>query len=277
MAFSRILSVLAGITGALLLPLLGLAAAIALAGDLDAGLGIVFLAMAVNNLWPLGGGMVWQGQFRIRLLRREWTVDAEASSAKRIWAVFALSAVTALPFGATAPLWLLLWKFVGSALVSGRVLMWSGLVLLGVAAIARHRSELPVWRWLEEVEQTTPAVLQERMGLLLRTQQADGAVGSVGGIGAFTVGLHEHLNALEWLAAAKRRGVESPNDSFERGLQFLRSRALASGGFTVYPGGTGRLEMTNRAIVLLGDSLSDEERAKHLDFIKRCEAANRRF
>jgi hypothetical protein len=60
-----LMAVAAGLTGALLLPALGLAGAIRVAGDPEAGLGLAFVSMAVNALWPLGGGMAWEGQYRI--------------------------------------------------------------------------------------------------------------------------------------------------------------------------------------------------------------------
>ena len=74
--------------------------------------------------------------------------------------------------------------------------------------------------------------------------QASGAMGQVGGIGARTVGLHEHLEAEALLRVASERGLPGAAERHSRCLGYLVSRAEPTGGFSPYPSGLPRVEYT---------------------------------
>jgi hypothetical protein len=141
-------------------------------------------------------------------------------------------------------------------------------------ALLRRRREWPLRSWRREAEERGSAIdraqLEGRVAAIGRLQQGDGAFGHVGGIGARTAGLHETLDAERVLRAAREAGVEGAKRLHRLSLEGIARRALGAGGFAVYPGAEGRLELTARAVEALGDLLSPEALARHREFVRTC-------
>jgi hypothetical protein len=235
----------------------------------------VELSAALNALWPLGGGMVVQGTSRVRWWRWERTFDADRSLRESAAAAFALAAVTVGGFFAFAPLCAPLVVRL-APWVPGREdgLVLAALLPLLAVALLRRRREWPLRSWRREAEErrgpADPAQLAPRVAAIASLKRRDLTFGHVGGIGAMTAGLHESLDAERILRAACELGIEGAEALHRSSLEGIARRALAAGGFPVYPGADGRLELTARAVEALGDALSPEARARHRDFARAC-------
>jgi hypothetical protein len=222
----------------------------------------VTVAALLNTPAPLGGGMGAQGVYRVRLARWEWTFDLERGLGEGTLGVFLLSAFTAGGF------------FLGAPLVAA-ALQWAGPLRLGldellalaavagllVLALWLHRPELPLGRLRSQLERSgTQEEFTRAVQALARLAHEDGAFGHTGGIGARTVGLHEHLEAEALLRLAAERGTPGAAELHARCLTHLQSRAEPGGGFSPYPGGLARVEYTTRALQALRGRLDEEAR-----------------
>lgn len=232
-------------------------------GDPLAGVGLGTLSLALASLWPPGGGMAWQGTYRSRVFRAEWTQDVDRSPAQAFFASLLLAGVTTLGFAVPLPFLLLGWKY--GPHVSISALMWVAVILAVVISRLRYKPELPLRKWLE-----SPGDFAARALMVESLAQPDGGIGHVGGIGAFTVGLHDHLNGLEVLLACAAAGAKVKAALLERARVYLQSQALPEDGFCLYPGAHGRLEATVRALKLVGNRLDAASIARHRAFIASC-------
>jgi hypothetical protein len=218
--------------------------------------GIVALlaaSAALNSFWPLGGGMAVDGAFASRFGPRDYVFDARRSVRERFLGPFTM---TLSSFGCfflgLAPLGLA-WRLAQPSGLARELFAVGALLVLVVVGLARHKSEAPLWRWREELEAGVlpdAAGWKKRLEALARIARLDGSLGHVGGVGAATVGLHEHLDALEILQQAAQGGVAGASELLEKGLKHLESRRVA-GGFPVYPGCEPRTAFTERAERLL--------------------------
>jgi hypothetical protein len=229
---------------------LGLAVPIALAATLlraaGAGpigsIGLVAASAALNSIWPLGGGMVVDGAYRTRFAHWEWTHDAQRSRRERFLGPFGLSAITLGGFLLPLPLLVLGFWIAGPfgevAVERGAV---GALAALVIAGFARYRPEVALGKLKGD-----PKALSR----LARVAHADGSIGNVGGIGARTVGLHEHLDAIEVLQAAVAANAPGAKEQLAKALAYLRARREGD-GFPAYPGARPRADITERAQAML--------------------------
>jgi hypothetical protein len=261
-----------GILGALVLPILLLAAELHRVGDPVALVGLLAWSGALSSIWPLGGGMLALGTYRSRVIRWEWTHDVDRSAGEAFLAGLTLGGVTAVGFLVYLPLLGEIWLSFGTSL-STTALAWGAIAAMIVVTALRYRRESPLYLWSERIEsgESVPREELERwFRAIAALMRPDGAVGHLGGIGAFTVGLHEHLDAERILRAASEAGIAGAAAVHGRALDFLAARARSDGGFPAYPGGEGRLELTARAARALGDRLTAEQREAHRAFARRC-------
>jgi hypothetical protein len=235
----------------------------------------VELSAALNALWPWGGGMVVQGTSRVRWGWWERTFDADRGVGESVAGALALAMVTVGGFFIYAPLCAPVVAHLAPR-VPGREdgLVLAALVPLLAVALLRRRREWPLRAWRREAEAPGGGAdrerLEARVAAIARLEREDGAFGHVGGIGARTAGLHETLDAERVLRAAREAGVDGAERLHRVSLEGIARRALAAGGFAVYPDAAGRLELTARAVEALGDSLSPEALARQRDFVRAC-------
>jgi hypothetical protein len=239
-------------------------------GDPLAAVGLGTLSLALSSLWPPGGGMAWQGTFRSRVFRHEWTQDIDRSSAQAFFASLLLAGVTTLGFAVPLPFLVLIWKFDKPFSIS--TLMWVAVILAVLISRLRYKAELPLRKWVE-----APGDFAARALMVEGLAQPDGGIGHVGGIGALTVGLHDHLNGLEVLLGCKAGGAPVDAAVIERGLDYLQKQEVPGGGFCLYPGAQGRLEATVRAVKLLGPRLDAAALGRHRAFIASCKGPSGRW
>jgi hypothetical protein len=235
----------------------------------------IVVSTLLNTPSPLGGGMGAQGVTRVRWARWERTFDADRGLAEAVAGAFLLSAVTAGGFLLAAPLVAALLRWIGPlrpGLDELLVLVATGgLVLLSVV---RHRAELPLRqlraRFQDEGERVPPQELARLVRRLARIAREDGAFGHAGGIGARTVGLHEHLEAEELLRLAAQRGTPDAAELHGQCLTHLLSRAEPGGGFSAYPSGLARVEYTARALKALAGRMDEPTAARHRAALLSC-------
>jgi hypothetical protein len=214
-----------------------------------AAVGLFAAAAALNSVWPVGGGMGVDDTWRVRLFWKEWTFDSQRSRRERILGPLTIGLATVGGFVLALPV--LLAIAVASApwpaVTEERFAIGALLSMLGVA-MARHRPEVPLEAWRKECESgaVDASLWAARVRRLARAATREGAIGNVGGIGAYTVGLHEHLDALAILERAAQAGVEGARELHERALAHLESRREGE-GFPIYPGGLPRADFTQRA------------------------------
>jgi hypothetical protein len=277
-----ILATVAGLTAPF-----ALAVAVVAAAGLDpvAAVGAACASAAAGSLRPLGGGMVVQGVWRVRLFSREWTFDADRSAGEAMAAAFLLPFVTVGGFFAALPLFAFGWTALPAALAARQELLSLATVaaLVG-ASLLRHRPEAPLAAWREGLEAALaagtppePTLVGRYVGALAALARPDGGIGHVGGIGAATPGLHEHLDAEAILRVAAQLGDETAARLHARALDYLQAQQLPSGGFSYYPGGAPRLEPTARAALALGSRLSAAELEAHRAFVRSCRIDEVRF
>jgi hypothetical protein len=258
--------------GALGLPAALLVAELLRLRDPVALVGLATLSAALNSAWPLGGGMLAQGTYRSRFVTQEWTHDVDRSASEGFAAGLLMGTVTALSFFAYLPILAELWLRLALPL-SATVMTWLALALMVAITAVRHRAEQPLYDWRRRIE-AGEAIGQEELANWVRAiatlAKPSGAIGHTGGIGARTVGLHEHLDAERVLRYASSHQVAGSTEVHARALDYLASCALPAGGFPAYPGGEGRLEYTARAEEALRSRLSAEQAALHRAFAERC-------
>ena len=224
----------------------------AFGADPIASLGLVAASAALNSFWPVGGGMAVDGSYRTRFVRWEWTCDARRSARERFLGPFGMAAVAFGGFLVGLPAVMLGYWLAGpwSAVGSERLTI-GALAALVVVGLARHRPEVPLARF--NAEPASPQEWAKRVAAMRRVLHADGSIGNTGGIGASTVGLHEHLDAVEALRKATQAGIAGAAELLAPALAHLQARREGT-GFPVYPGALPRAEFTQRAESLLARS-----------------------
>jgi hypothetical protein len=271
-------AVLAG----LIIPALCTWAAWALTGSAVRTVLAVTVAALLNMPAPLGGGMGMQGVLQLRWVRWEWTFDADRSVFEGLLGAFLMSAATTGGFFLAAPLVGAILRWVGPLRTGIDELLALGAVALfvGVAAVL-HRPELSLRTLRSRLETegsiSKPDELARAVKQLSALARPDGGFGHLGGIGARTVGLHEHLDAEAVLRVASRQGVPGAAELHERCLSFLQARAEPGGGFSTYPSGMARVEYTARALEALRGRLDESALHRHRAAIEACRREDGRF
>lgn len=266
----------------LLVPALLVVATWALTGSAVRVMLAVTLAALLNLPAPLGGGMGMQGVLRVRWLRWEWTFDADRSGFEALAGPFLLSAVTTGGFFLAAPVVGLILRWSGPFRAGvDEVLTLGAVVLLTGAGAVLHRPELSLRSLRSRFEQEAGALPPDELILMMRRLSSlarpDGGLGHVGGIGARTVGLHEHLDAEALLRLASERGLPGAAELHARCLDYLLSRAEPAGGFSAYPGGMARVEYTARALEALSSRLDESALLRHREALLACRREDGRF
>jgi hypothetical protein len=266
--------VIAALAGLSVPALLALAAWMLAGSPVRAVLAIVVSAL-VNLPAPLGGGMVAQGVLQVRWARWEWTFDEDRGLPEAMSGYFLLSAMTTGGFLAAAPLVAGLLRWVGPLRPGlDELLALVATAGLVVVSMVLHRAELSLRRMRmrldSEGERVAPEELARIVQQLSGIVRADGGVGHVGGIGARTVGLHEHLDAEALLRLAAQRGTPGATELHARCLTHLLSRAEPGGGFSAYPSGLARVEYTARALDALAGRMDEHAAARHRAALLAC-------
>lgn len=221
--------------------------------------GIVALlaaSAALNSIRPLGGGMAVDGAYATRFGPRDFVFDARRSTRERFLGPFTMTLSSFGCFFLALPALGLAWRLAQPSGLASELSAVGALLALVVVGFATHQRELPLWKWREELESGKVPDAEgwkQRVEAIARIARPDGSLGHVGGVGAATAGLHEHLDALEILEKAAQGGVAGAGELLERGLRHLESRRVA-GGFPVYPGTEPREPYTARAGRLLARS-----------------------
>jgi len=242
----------------------------------------VTIAALLNMSSPLGGGMGMQGVLRVRWMRWERTFDADRSLSEALAGAFLLSAVTAGGFFLAAPVLGAVLGWVGPLRTGVDELLTLGAtaLLVGVGAVL-HRPELSLQALRSRLEREGGAPRTEEWARVMKALSAlarpEGGFGHVGGIGARTVGLHEHLEAEALLRRASEEGVPGAAELHARCLDFLPSRAEPGGGFSSYPSGMARVEYTARALEALGGRLDASTVQRHRAAILACRREEGRY
>lgn len=275
---AQTLAILAG----LCVPLLCATAAWDLTGGLVRTMLAILVAALLNTPSPVGGGMIVQGVLRVRFGPWEATFDADRSRSEALRGYFLLSAVTLGGFFLAAPLVAALLRALGPFRIGlDEMLVLVVTVVLVAVSLRLHRPEVSLASLRRGLErdgpQMTPEALARVVEVLSGLARASGAVGHVGGIGARTVGLHEHLEAETLLRAAAERGIPDAASLHARCLAHLLSRAEPGGGFSVYPSGLPRVEHTVRALEALRGRLDAVSLASHHAALQACRHADGRF
>jgi hypothetical protein len=274
-------SVLAALAG-LIVPAGCALAAWAVTGSPVRTMLAVTLAALLNTPSPLGGGMGAQGVLRVRWMRWERTFDADRSLFEAVAGTFLMSAVTAGGFFLAAPVLGLLLRWLGPLRTGvDELLSLGATVLLLAVGVGLHRSELSLRHIREQLERESEhlkpealvRVVQQLSGLI----RSDGGIGHVGGIGARTVGLHEHLEAEALLRRATERGTPGAAELHARCLEHLQSRAEPQGGFSAYPSGLPRVEYTARSLEALRGHLDEASLLRHRATLLVCRKEDGRF
>lgn len=226
--------------------------------------------------------MVIQGVLRVRWMRWEWTFDADRSLFEGVAGYFLLSAVTTGGFFIAAPVVGALLRAVGPLRTGlDEVLALGAVVLLVVVGALVHRSEISLGTLRSQLErqgeQVRPEELAGVMKRLSGLARPEGGLGHVGGIGARTVGLHEHLEAEALLRLASKRGVPGAAELHARCLDYLLARAEPGGGFSVYPSGLARVKYTAQALEALKERLDEPTIHRHRAALLACQREDGRF
>lgn len=266
----------------LLVPIVASLAAWALAGSVVRAMLAVVVSVLLNLPAPLGGGMVMQGVVRFRWMRWEWTFDADRSLSEAVAGYLLLSGLTLAGFFLAAPLVAALLRWVGPFRTGlDEVLTLGAVVLLVVVGAVVHRSEVSLSslrsRLEKEGAQVGPEELARVMKRITELARPDGGFGHVGGIGARTVGVHEHLDAEALLRLASERGLPGAAELHARCLSYLLSRAEPAGGFSTYPSGLPRVEYTVQALEALRGRIDGPSLERHRAALLACRREDGRF
>jgi hypothetical protein len=261
--------------GGLIVPVMYTLAAWALTGSAVRTMLAVTLAALLNMPSPVGGGMLAQGVLRVRWMQWEWTFDADRSLSELVAGAFLLSAVTTGGFFVAAPILGAILRVMGPFRTGlDEVLVLGSAVLLVVAGLLLHRSETSLRSLRAELEkpgaQVGPEQLDRAMKALSGLARSDGGFGHVGGIGARTVGLHEHLEAEALLRLVSKRGLPGATELHARCLDYLLTCAEPTGGFSTYPSGLPRVEYTARALEALRGRLDKPSLQRHHSALLSC-------
>ncbi len=244
-----------GALGALLPALLACAAGAAILRDPLWVVALLPLSAALNSVRPIGGGMLFDRCYRVRLFGAGWTVDGRRGALAAFFGPLALAAVTVGGFFVAVPLLAVAARslHIGDHASPAAVALAGATLALLLAGLT-HRKELPLpaWRLLLLAGGVPDEVLTRWVRRLETVAQQDGSVGHVGGVGTDVVGLHELLDAERVLREAERRGIPGAAALRARALGALAQRELPGGGFPVYPGGLARDDLTRRATEALG-------------------------
>lgn len=242
----------------------------------------VTIAALLNLPAPLGGGMSMQGVLRVRWMKWEKTFDADRNLPEALAGAFLLTVVTVGGFFVAAPVVGAVLRWVGPLRTGvDEVLTLGATVLLAAVGFMVHRPEVPLRTLRTRIEQEGSAPRAEDWARVMKTLTAlarpDGGIGHLGGIGARTVGLHEHLEAEALLRRAAGQGIAGAAELHARSLEFLASRAEPGGGFSAYPSGMARMEYTTRALEALRGRLDGATEQRHRDALRACRREDGRF
>ncbi len=277
----RVLLVGSALAG-LIVPILCSLAAWALAGSAVRVMLAVTVAAFLNMPSPLGGGMAIQGVLRVRWMRWEWTFDADRSLFEGMAGYFLLSAATTGGFFVAAPIMGAILRGLGPLRTGLDEVLTLGAValLVGVGAVL-HRSEISLRSLRALLEKQGDHVRPEELASVMKSlsglARPEGGFGHVGGIGARTVGLHEHLDAEALLRLASERGAPGAAELHARCLDYLLSRAEPGGGFSVYPSGLARVKYTAQALEALKGRLDEPSIHRHRAALLACRREDGRF
>lgn len=266
----------------LVVPVLCSMAAWALAGSAVRAMLAITVAALLNLPVPLGGGMGMQGVLRVRWMRWEWTFDADRSGFEGLAGYFLLSAVTSGGFFVAAPAVAALLRWLGPFRTGLDEVLTLGAValLVGVGAVL-HRPEMSLRSLRSQLEQKAGSVGPDELAQVVKRlsglARPEGAFGHVGGIGARTVGLHEHLDAEALLRLAAERGTPGAAELHARCLEHLLSRAEPGGGFSPYPSGLARVSYTTQALEALKGRLDESSLHRHRAALLACRREDGRF
>jgi hypothetical protein len=266
----------------LLVPIVASLATWALAGSVVRAMLAVTVSTLLNLPSPLAGGMVMQGVVRVRWMRWEWTFDADRSLSEAVAGYFLLSGLTLAGFFLAAPLLGALLRWVGPFRTGlDEVLTLGAVALLVGAGAVLHRSEVSLPSLRSRLEKEGAQVgLEALAGVMKRLTELarpDGGFGHVGGIGARTVGLHEHLDAEALLRFASERGLPGAAELHSRCLSYLVSRAEPTGGFSAYPAGLPRVQYTVQAMEALRGRMDEASLERHRAALRACRREDGRF
>jgi hypothetical protein len=270
-----------GLSG-LLVPALFVLATWELTGSAVRVMLAVTVAALLNLPAPLGGGMGMQGVLRMRWMRWEWTLDADRSVFEALVSPFVLSAVAVGGFFLAAPVVGVILRWIGPFRTGvDEVLTLGAVVLLTGAGAVLHRPELSLRSLRSRFEEQAGTLPPEELALMMRRlsglARPDGGFGHVGGLGARTAGLHEHLDAEALLRLASERGLPGAAELHSRCLDHLLLRAEPAGGFSPYPGGMPRVEYTARALEALRERLDESALLRHRKALLACRREDGRF
>ncbi len=265
-----------------MVPIVASLATWALAGSVVRAMLAVTVSTILNLPSPLAGGMVMQGVVRVRWMRWERTFDADRSLSEAVAGYFLLSGLTLAGFFVAAPLLGALLRWVGPFRTGlDEVLTLGAVVLLVAVGMGVHRAEVSLSslrsRLEKEGTQVGPEELARVMKRLTELARPDGGFGHVGGIGARTVGLHEHLDAEALLRLVSERGLPGAAELHARCLSYLLTRAEPEGGFSTYPSGLARVQYTVQALEALRGRIDEPSIERHRAALRACRRENGRF
>ncbi|MBN1205957.1 MAG: hypothetical protein JXB05_13655 [Myxococcaceae bacterium] len=254
----------------------------ALAGSPVRAMLAIVISTLLNTPSPLGGGMGAQGITRVRWACWERTFDMDRGVGEAVAGAFLLSAVTAGSFLIAAPWVAAVLRWVGPLRPGiDELLALAATGVLVVLSVVLHQPELPLRqmraRFQGEGERLAPEELARAVQQLSRIAREDGAFGHVGGIGAKTVGLHEHLDAEALLRLSALHGAPGAAALHAQCLAHLLSRAEPGGGFSAYPSGLPRVEYTARALEALAGRLDEASTDRHRAAVLACRREDGRF
>ena len=215
-------------------------------------------------------------------MRWEKTFDADRSLFEAVAGGFLLSVMSTGGFFVAAPVVGAVLHGVGPLRTGmDEVLTLAATVLMAVVGVRVHRPELSLRTLRAQLEQEggTPRAEEWARAIKALTALArpDGGFGHLGGLGARTVGLHEHLDAEALLRRAAEQGIAGAAELHARSLDFLASRAEPGGGFSAYPSGMARVEYTARALEALRGRLDASAVQRHRGAILECRREDGRF
>ena len=124
-----------------------------------AGVGLLAFSAALNALRPLGGGNGAAGTLRLRLGRREWTVDADRESWRGRLGAVGMAALVTGGFVAAVPLLALVWRLLPARPGVDELVALAGVGVLVLAGWRTHRPELPLGGWVARLEEPMPRSL----------------------------------------------------------------------------------------------------------------------
>lgn len=216
------------------------------------------VCLAAGSLASLslpGGGMVVSGVVRLRWFHLGWTLDGDRSPLESFASGLLLGFVCLGGGLLPVPLFTLVaWLFGLPALVDVRLATVVAAAPVLLLALRPRHVERPLWHWAEEARRDEPGdekELASRLEWIASITRADGVAGHIGGLGAEIAGLHEHVDSMEVVALAARRGVARAAARLDAMREALLRRALPTGGWSTYPGAGFRTELSFRCLLLL--------------------------